>query len=83
MSKKGANDNGFEIRRLRRTFKRLYQKLEAVQTTTEIIELSRALAYVAGQKAALVKLEWDRAIEQRIEELERIAGIARQGKISK
>ena len=83
MSKKGANDNGFEIRRLRRTFKKLYQKLESASNTSEIIELSRAMAYVAGQKAALVKLEWDREIEARITELERRAMIADKGSIQK
>lgn len=83
MGSKGALDNGFEIRRLRRTFKRLYSKLESASTTAEIIELSRALAYLAGQKASLVKLEWDREIEARISELERAAGIAKRGTISK
>lgn len=73
--------NDSEGRRLRRAFKRLSDKLEKAQTTQEVIDITRAMAYIAQAKSTLAKHDFDREIEGRIEELERIAGLASKGRI--
>jgi hypothetical protein len=74
--------NDAEGRRLRRAFKRLAKRLETATTAQEIIDMARALAYIAQAKSTLAKHDFDREIEARIEELERIAGLAHKGRIS-
>jgi hypothetical protein len=75
--------NDSEGRRLRRAFKHLAKKLENAQTTQEMVEVSRAMAYVAQAKTTLAKFAFEREMEDRIAQLEKIAGLAKQGRIDK
>lgn len=72
--------NNHEGRGLRRAFKRLEDKLDSIQDTHELAELVRAMGYVAQIKAGIAK---NQELEKRIEELERLAGIAKQGVIAR
>ena len=72
-------NNDHEGRGLRRAFDKLDSKLDGIQDIHELTEVIRAMAYVAQIKAGISRTE---QLEKRIEELERLAGIAQSGTIS-
>ena len=80
MTKVDWTNNNHEGRGLRRGFAKLEERLETVQDIHELTEVVRAMGYIAQIKAGIAK---NQEMERRIEELERLAGIAQSGVISK
>lgn len=80
MTRVSWTNNDHEGRGLRRAFDKLDSKLENAQDVHELTEIIRAMGYIAQIKSGLSK---NHELEERIAELERLAGIAQQGVINK
>lgn len=84
LTQKGWSDSRYEGIALRRIFKRLAKKAEVADNGNDLeslINIAKTLGYIAQAKATLAKLERELALEKRIEELERLAGLAQKAVI--
>ncbi|MGI0019035.1 MAG: hypothetical protein ACREAY_01040 [Nitrososphaera sp.] len=80
MAKYDWETNALEGRALRRVFKQLAEKMKTAESTAEMCEIARAMAYIATAKTTLSKVDWDK-IDKRIAALERVAQISEKGVI--
>lgn len=69
---------GSEGRGLKRAFKRLLDDMEGAQSSGERAMIAKALGYVASARCAVIKLEREHQLEDRMTRLEQLAGIAQQ-----
>lgn len=72
--------NNHEGRGLRRAFKRLEEKLEEANDSDEIANIAKSMAYIATAKSNIAK---NHDLEERLEALEKVAGIAAKQVITK
>lgn len=73
---------GSEGRGLKRAFKRLLDDMDSSQSAGERAMIAKALGYVASARCAVIKLEREHQLEDRMTRLEALAGIAQQQVIS-